>query len=167
MNRLEIETPLGSMLLAAKDEKLCGAWFVDQRHFPAMVSDWSSRSSQLLRLAEEQIHAFFNAELTDFSLPLEPRGTAFQRSVWEKLIGIGYAETCSYGQIAQSLSMPSAARAVGAAVGRNPLSLVVPCHRVVGSGGNLTGYAGGLERKQKLLALETWAVSATRPAKTA
>ncbi|HET7358409.1 MAG TPA: methylated-DNA--[protein]-cysteine S-methyltransferase [Nocardioidaceae bacterium] len=111
--------------------------------------------NSLLAEAVRQLRAYFARELKEFDLPLEPDGTPFQRRVWDELVKIGYGETASYGQIAKALGMTAAAsRAVGLANGRNPIPIVVPCHRVVGSDGKLTGYAGGLERKQVLLDLE-------------
>jgi methylated-DNA-[protein]-cysteine S-methyltransferase len=109
----------------------------------------------LLAEAVRQLRAYFARELKEFDLPLDPDGTPFQRRVWDELVKIGYGETASYGQIARALGMTAAAsRAVGLANGRNPIPIVVPCHRVVGSDGKLTGYAGGVERKQVLLDLE-------------
>ncbi|MEE4295219.1 MAG: methylated-DNA--[protein]-cysteine S-methyltransferase [Wenzhouxiangella sp.] len=166
MVRLEIETPLGSMLLAAGAEALCGAWFLGQRHFPRAAGEWKVSRSALLSSAEEQIQAYLEGELASFSLPLAWHGTAFQKAVWSQLLDIPYGGIQSYGQIANALDQPAASRAVGAAVGRNPLSLIVPCHRVIGADGKLTGYAGGLERKRKLLALEAKVASAVRPVKT-
>ena len=107
-----------------------------------------------LRAPREQLQAYAAGELSEFDLPLRPAGTAFQLRVWEELLSIEYGKTTSYGQIAQSLGRPTAGRAVGAAVGANPIGIVVPCHRVIGSNGALTGYAGGLENKIALLMLE-------------
>jgi methylated-DNA-[protein]-cysteine S-methyltransferase len=105
--------------------------------------------------AVEQLTAYFARDLKEFDLPLAPQGSDFQRRVWDALLEIGYGETASYGQIAHRLGMTNAAsRAVGAANGRNPIAIVIPCHRVIGANGTLTGYAGGLERKQTLLGLE-------------
>lgn len=154
MNRLNIETPLGPMLIAADPDGLLGSWFMNQRHFPAEARNWPVCRTDLLANAESQLHAYLAGERQTFDLPLAPRGTPFQRSVWELLRAIPYAESTTYGQIAASLGKPSAARAVGMAVGRNPWTLIVPCHRVVGSNGTLTGYAGGLERKQRLQDME-------------
>ena len=113
----------------------------------------------LLREAVRQLRAYFAGELKEFDLPLDPQGTAFQRSVWEQLRLVGYGETASYGEIARRLGMTTAAsRAVGLANGRNPIPIVVPCHRIVGANGTLTGYAGGVERKQVLLDLEQGAL---------
>ncbi|MEE4639035.1 MAG: methylated-DNA--[protein]-cysteine S-methyltransferase [Wenzhouxiangella sp.] len=154
MNRIKIETPLGPMLVAAGPEGLAGSWFVGQRHFPAEAVSWEHGRTDLLAEAETQLQAYLAGELKAFELRLAPRGTPFQRAVWDHLRTIPYAQSSSYGQIARALGRPSAARAVGTAVGRNPWTLIVPCHRVVGSNGALTGYAGGLARKRWLLALE-------------
>ena len=113
----------------------------------------------LLREAVRQLHAYFAGDLKEFELPLLPDGTGFQRRVWGELQRIGYGETASYGDVARRLGMsPAAARAVGLANGRNPIPVIVPCHRVVGAGGRLTGYAGGVTRKQLLLDLEQGAL---------
>ena len=101
-----------------------------------------------------ELNAYFSGWLHQFSIPLDLRGTLFQRQVWELLLGIPYGETCSYGYLARALGRPTAPRAVGQAIGSNPIAIVVPCHRVIGSNGKLTGYAGGLHRKQALLDLE-------------
>lgn len=142
------------MVLAAGPHGLAGAWFHEQRHFPTLALSWPQHRTTLLAKAEGEIKAYLAGQLTDLDLPLAPQGTPFQRTVWATLRIIPYGQSASYGQIARALGRPSAARAVGAAVGRNPLSLIVPCHRVVGSNGALTGYAGGLARKRWLLALE-------------
>ena len=154
MNRINIDTPLGPMMIAAGQEGLWGAWFLDQRHFPAEVESWPCRRSELLDRAKAQIEGYLAGELAVFDLPLAPRGTPFQRAVWEHLRAIPYGQSASYGLIARAMAQPSGARAVGMAVGRNPWSLIVPCHRVIASTGALTGYAGGLERKRRLLAME-------------
>lgn len=142
------------MVFAAGPDGLAGAWFRDQRHFPAEAQSWPRRRTELLANAELELKAYLAGELSDFDLPLAQQGTPFQRAVWEYLRSIPYGQSASYGQIARALGRPSAARAVGLAVGRNPWALIVPCHRVIGSNGDLTGYAGGLERKRWLLALE-------------
>jgi len=111
-------------------------------------------SNPLLRLAAEQLRAYFAGELRDFDLPLTMEGTEFQRRVWHALLDIPYGQTCSYSHIANVIGAPKAVRAVGAANGRNPIPIVVPCHRVIGASGSLTGYGGGLPLKKRLLALE-------------
>ena len=149
------DSPLGHMLLAATDTGLAGVWFIGQRHGPVDVEWREDASHPVLREAVGQLAAYFAGERTAFDLPLDLHaGTAFQRSVWQALRTIPAGETSSYGGLAARLGRPTASRAVGAAVGRNPISIVVPCHRVLGTGGALTGYAGGLERKTALLRLE-------------
>ena len=149
------ESPLGTMLLAATDQGLAGVWFVGQRHGPDSSGWREDPQHPVLREAVAQLAAYFAGERTAFDLPLDLQaGTAFQRSVWQELIAIPRGGTTSYAELGRRLGRPQAARAVGAAVGRNPISIVVPCHRVLGTGGALTGYAGGLERKTALLRLE-------------
>lgn len=149
-------TPLGPLLLAASPLGLSGAWFDGQKHWPADAGRWSADPAHaLLREAQAQLEAYFAGRLAAFDLPLDPRrGTPFQQTVWQALRDIPRGRTLSYGQLAARVGRPTAMRAVGAAVGRNPLSVFVPCHRVVGSAGALTGYAGGLSRKTALLRLE-------------
>lgn len=148
-------TPLGPLLLAADAEALIGAWFEGQRHFDGVAADWQhDPSAPWLQAAAEQLDAWFAGRRRDFDLPLAPRGTPFQRAVWAGLCDIGFGAHQGYGELAQRLGRPGAARAVGAATGRNPITLIVPCHRLLGRDGALTGYAGGLARKQALLAFE-------------
>ena len=149
------ESPLGPMLLAATDLGLAGLWFEGQRHGPD-TSGWREQPEHpVLRLATTQLDDYFAGRRLHFELPLDLQGgTPFQQSVWQALLSIPPGATTSYGALGQRIGKPTASRAVGAAVGRNPLSIVVPCHRVLGTGGALTGYAGGLERKSALLRLE-------------
>jgi len=154
MNCIEMDTPLGLMLIADRGDGLAGLWFADQRHLPAGMDAWPRTETALLASARDQLGEFFAGRLQRFDLPLAAAGTTFQQAVWRCLQTIPYGARTNYGRIAESLGKPSASRAVGMAVGRNPWSIVVPCHRVVGSDGQLTGYAGGLERKRWLLALE-------------
>ena len=149
-----IATPLGTLLLARTGRGLAGAWFEGQKHHPGPLTALRRPDDALLRRAAEQLHAYFAGERDGFDLPLDLHGTAFQRGVWQALLAIPPGATRSYGEVARALESPSALRAVGGAVGRNPLSVIVPCHRVLGSDGSLTGYAGGVERKRALLALE-------------
>ena len=158
--QMRIDSPLGPMLLARTEHGLAGAWFALQKHHPEPL-DAPERDDPLLCRAASQLGAFFASEAPAFDLPLDLLGTYFQRAVWAELLRIGRGATCSYGDIARRLGNPAACRAVGAAVGRNPISVIVPCHRVVGSSGKLTGYAGGLHRKTALLRLEA---GAGRPA---
>ena len=149
-------TQLGDVLLAARGMHLVGVWFDLQQHLPN-VSTWAQVSDHpVLAQAHQQLQQYFSGQRQQFELPLAFFcGTPFQQQVWSALQAIPYGHTVSYGELAQRVSRPSAVRAVGAAIGRNPLSLVIPCHRVVGANGALTGYAGGIARKQALLTLES------------
>ncbi len=150
-----IDTPLGPMVLAASPQGLNGAWFDGQRHQPDPTPWPQALHHPVLREAQQQLLAYFAGRRRHFALPLDlSGGSAFQQAVWQALLGIGPGATTSYGALAAALGSPRAVRALGAAVGRNPVSVIVPCHRVVGSGGALTGYAGGLPRKEALLRLE-------------
>jgi methylated-DNA-[protein]-cysteine S-methyltransferase len=153
---LHFDGPLGGMRLAASARGLCGVWFAGQRHGPDATGWPDDPRHPLLLAAQAQLTAYLRGERPGFDLPLDlaARGTAFQQAVWQALRAIPRGSTHSYAALAQAVGRPAAVRAVGAAVGRNPLSVVVPCHRVLGSDGSLTGYAGGLERKRALLALE-------------
>jgi methylated-DNA-[protein]-cysteine S-methyltransferase len=157
------QSPLGPMVLAATTQGLAGLWFEGQRHLPAQLTAestgqgvWPTNADHpVLRQAMQQLTDYFAGQRTQFDLPLDlTGGTAFQQSVWQALLAIPPGATASYGQISSRIGKPAAVRAVGAAVGRNPVSIIVPCHRVVGADGSLTGYAGGLDRKTALLALE-------------
>lgn len=149
------DSPLGRMLLAATDRGLAGVWFEGQRHGPDATGWREDASHPVLVQAVAQLQAYFAGERERFELPLDLQGgTPFQQSVWQALLAIPAGGTTSYAELGRRLGRPLAARAVGAAVGRNPVSIVVPCHRVLGTGGALTGYAGGLERKTALLRLE-------------
>jgi len=153
--RATFNSPLGTMTLAASTQGLCGVWFDGQQHQPDPRHWEVLPTHPVLQAAATQLAAYFAAQRARFTLPLDlSLGTPFQQSVWQRLQAIPYGVTQSYGEIARYLGQPAASRAVGAAVGRNPLSIIVPCHRVVGSNGALTGYAGGLERKIALLQLE-------------
>jgi methylated-DNA-[protein]-cysteine S-methyltransferase len=141
-----VETPIGPLLLSAEDGRLSAVAFAK--------GDGRTSTAPPFAEAEAQLHAYFAGELERFELPLAPHGTAFQHSVWNAVAEIPYGTTTSYSELAASIGRPSACRAVGAANGRNPLPVIIPCHRVVGAAGALTGYGGGLERKRLLLALE-------------
>ena len=149
-----IDTPLGPVRLARTARGLAGLWFEGQKHHPGELPAPHDGDDPLLREAAAQLQRYFAGTLTRFDLPLDLQGTPFQRSVWQALLRIPSGRTCSYGELARSIDAPAAVRAVGAAIGRNPASLVVPCHRVLGTDGALTGYAGGVDRKRALLALE-------------
>lgn len=165
--RTDISTPLGPMRLAATDHALVGAWFHDQRHAPdpELMARWTPDPHHpVLREAAQQLDDYFGSRRQVFDLPLDLSfGTPFQTAVWRGLCAIAAGHTLSYGELARRLNAANAVRAVGAAVGRNPLSVVVPCHRVLGARGGLTGYAGGLPRKQALLRLEATGRPAPRP----
>ncbi len=143
-----LKTPLGWLEIAASDGKLRHILFVQE-------PGHSASSDTVLTEAKQQLEQYFAGERTVFDLPLAPEGTDFQSKVWQALLTVPYGETCSYLDIAQQLGDSKAVRAVGAANGKNPLSIVVPCHRVIGKNGKLTGYAGGLSRKAWLLQLES------------
>ena len=152
-----LATPLGEMVLAADAQGLWGAWFADQRDAPDAqgVQTHLGIPSHFLAQAMDQISDYFAGARRHFELALHFKsGTLFQRRVWQALQGIGYGETCHYAAIATQAGHPKAVRAAGAAIGRNPLSIIVPCHRVVGRDGSLTGFSGGLHRKRALLDLE-------------
>ena len=155
MVRASYQSPLGPMIVAATDSGLAGLWFGGQRHLPDCTAWPQAPRHPLLLEAIAQLDDYFAGRRTRFDLPLDLQGgTEFQQSVWQALLAIPAGGTTSYGDISLRVGRPAAVRAVGAAVGRNPLSIVVPCHRVVGSNGALTGYAGGIERKSALLELE-------------
>ncbi|MES1161748.1 MAG: methylated-DNA--[protein]-cysteine S-methyltransferase [Rhizobacter sp.] len=149
-----INTPLGKLLLARTAKGLAGVWFEGQKHHPLPLEVARRPDDALLRRAADQLHDYFAGKPVVFDIPLDLQGTAFQRGVWKALLAIPGGQTRSYGEIAKTLGSAAAVRAVGGAVGRNPVSVIVPCHRVIGSDGSLTGYAGGVERKQALLKLE-------------
>ena len=148
-------SPLGPMIVAATARGLAGLWFEGQRHLPD-TSGWPQAPEHpVLVRAVSQLREYFAGRRTQFDLPLDLQGgTPFQQSVWQALLAIPAGGTASYGDLSRRVGRPSAVRAVGAAVGRNPVSIIVPCHRVLGRDGSLTGYAGGLERKSALLGLE-------------
>lgn len=148
-------TPLGPVTLAATDRGLAGLWFDGQKHHPG-DRDWPEAPGHpVLQAARTQLDDWFAGRRTAFDLPLDLAfGTPFQQRIWQALCAIPRGGRSTYGALGEAAGAPGSARAVGAAVGRNPVSIVVPCHRVLGSAGQLTGYAGGLDRKQSLLALE-------------
>ncbi|MGK3201995.1 methylated-DNA--[protein]-cysteine S-methyltransferase [Amycolatopsis sp. MEPSY49] len=149
-----VESPCGPLTLVAEGDALCGLYMHEQRHRPAQATFGSPGAVETFALAEIQLKEYFAGRRREFDLPLAFHGTPFQRSVWAALLDIPYGETASYGELAQLLGKPAAARAVGLANGKNPISIIVPCHRVIGSTGSLTGYGGGLERKRYLLDFE-------------
>jgi len=148
------ESPLGQMLLARTERGLAGVWFEGQKDHPGHLDAPVVPDDPLLSAAAAQLTDYFEGRTAHFDLPLDLHGTAFQRSVWQALLGIAAGGTRSYGDIAREVGSPRGVRAVGAAVGKNPVSVIVPCHRVLGTDGTLTGYAGGIDRKRALLVLE-------------
>lgn len=143
-------TPVGDYILATEEGALTGLYRVDQKHLPTTV-ELGARDDSIGDDVVEQLDEYFAGTRRGFDVPMAPRGTAFQRTVWEALMEIPYGETITYGELAASLGRPTAARAVGGATGRNRISIIVPCHRLVGSSGQLIGYAGGADTKQLLL----------------
>ena len=150
-----LESPIGDLtLVASPDDELVGLYMEQHRHRPALET-FGLRDDTILPKVADQLAEYFAGERTTFDVPLAPAGTAFQQEVWAALLNIPYGTTTTYGELAVALGKPlTASRAVGLANGKNPISIIVPCHRVVGSTGSLTGYGGGLPRKQQLLDLE-------------
>lgn len=151
-----VDSPLGPLTLVATDGVLSGLYMTDQRHRPP-ADALGVPDARPFTEAVRQLDAYFAGELTVFDLPLRMDGTPFRQRVWSALRDIPYGRTISYGQLAARIGNPAASRAVGLANGRNPIGIIVPCHRVVGASGSLTGYSGGLDRKRHLLALESGA----------
>lgn len=154
-----VSSPLGALLLVGDDVDgggvaLRGIYFDGAAHSTKAIPPGAREDAGAFAHVIEQLDAYFEGERTSFDLPLAPQGTTFQREVWRALAAIPYGETTTYAAIATAIGKPRAVRAVGAANGRNPLSIVVPCHRVIGRDGTLTGYAGGIANKRALLALE-------------
>lgn len=158
-----VDSPIGPLTLVAADGRITGLYMDAQRYRPGeeVVGSAGEPTAEPFASAADQLARYFAGKLTEFDLPLAPDGTQFQRAVWAALQQIPYGETWSYGQLASKIGNPAAVRAVGLANGRNPIAVVVPCHRVIGADGNLTGYGGGLDRKRYLLDLEASAVSLT------
>jgi len=155
MKFTEMNSPLGRLTLAASLHGLAGVYFEDHRHFKGMEGWQADDEHEVLDLTKQQLAEFFAGNLTVFDLPLDlSAGTAFQQQVWRALQTIPFGTTLSYGDLAKQIANPRAVRAVGAANGRNPLSIIIPCHRVIATSGALTGYAGGLKNKQILLKFE-------------
>jgi len=151
-----VDSPIGPLTLVADGDALACLYMEIHRHAPGFeeYGPEDPGDSVVLKEAERQLAEYFAGERTDFELPLAAEGTPFQRRVWAALCDIPYGETISYGELARRIGQPTASRAVGLANGKNPISIVVPCHRVIGSSGKLIGYGGGLDRKQTLLELE-------------
>ncbi len=153
MRYTTLDTPLGRLLLVGDGEAIRWIDLPNARRPAVIAADWRSAPDAFVE-ARRQFGAYFSGTLRQFDLPLDPRGTPFQRRVWSELARIPYAQTISYAELARRIGNPNASRAVGLANGRNPLSIIVPCHRVIGANGSLTGYGGGLAAKEYLLAHE-------------
>ena len=153
MNYETIDTPIGPITLVGDGNALSMVGLPESRRPLAIQANWKREPSSFVE-AKRQFAAYFAGELIEFDLPLAPRGTTFQLGVWKALCTIPYAATISYAELARRIGNPKASRAVGLANGANPLSIIVPCHRVIGANGSLTGYGGGLKAKQILLELE-------------
>ena len=149
-----IASPLGEILLARTAAGLAGLWFAGQKDHPGTLAAPEDGGDPLLAAVERQLAEYWLGKRREFDVPLDLLGTLFQRTVWEALLRVPLGATLSYRNIAEQVGSIAATRAVGAAVGRNPVSIIVPCHRIIGTSGSLTGYAGGLERKVALLQLE-------------
>ena len=149
------DSPHGGMLIAASENGITGVYFERQKYWPARRDGWQHAPSNVhLRKAKKQLAEYFAGKRREFTFPLDLRGTDFQRACWRALLAIPYGETRSYADVARAVGKPNAFRAVGMANNRNPLAIVVPCHRVIASDGTLCGYGGGLDVKRKLLELE-------------
>ena len=149
------QSPHGRMLLVADDNALTSVSFAGQKYAPRIAKDWRrGRSHAPLLKAKRELAEYFAGRRKRFSVRLAPRGTPFQRKVWKAIAGVGFGKTIAYAELARRAGRPGSARAAGAATGRNPIGVIVPCHRIVGSNGSLTGYAGGLAKKRALLELE-------------
>jgi len=149
-----MESPIGPLAIAGDDAGLRFIFFHADKPASRPQPDWQESNRGVVRETIRQLKAYFSRDLIRFDLPLSPDGTPFQLSVWRELKRIPYGEVISYGELARRIGKPKASRAVGAANGANPIPIVVPCHRVIGSNGSLTGFGGGLPIKEKLLALE-------------
>ena len=149
------QSPLGPVIVIANDEGIWSIDFVNAKYAKRIGADWVEDPKHP-QLAEyfRQLAEYFAGKRREFDLPLAPRGTSFQERVWQEIARVPYGKTISYGELAKRAGAPGQARAAGAATGRNPVGVVIPCHRIVGADGSLTGYAGGLDRKQQLLELE-------------
>ena len=153
------ESSLGQILLTASESALTGLHFVGEKYYPGISPTWRQNENfALIRLSMIQLDEYFSGKRKSFDIAVAPQGTEFQRRVWKTLTALPYGEMATYGELARRVGNPNAVRAVGAANGRTPISIVIPCHRVIGADGSLTGYAGGLARKAALLRLEAAAV---------
>lgn len=150
-----LESPIGRLLLTSDGTSLTGLYMEPHRHGPTSTEGWMRDDEAApFPTARKQLEAYFAGELQEFDVPLAPQGTPFQQRVWNELCNIPFGQTWSYGELARRIGQPTASRAVGLANGKNPISVIVPCHRVIGANGKLVGYGGGLDRKSTLLQLE-------------
>ncbi len=150
-----VDSPIQPLLLTSDGVHLTGVFMTPHTHGPTVGDDWIEDGEiAVLVAARDQLRAYFAGERLEFDLPLKPHGSPFQALVWQELTRIPYGTTISYGELARRIGNPNASRAVGLANGRNPISIIVPCHRVIGANGTLTGYGGGIERKAALLEFE-------------
>ena len=148
-------SPVGELTIASDGESIVGLWLEGQKYFSATLNgEVTEKELPVFDEARRWLDIYFSGREPQFMLPLAPRGSEFRRAVWDELLRIPYGETATYGDIAKRLGGKSSARAVGGAVGHNPISIIIPCHRVVGANGSLTGYAGGVDKKIKLLEIE-------------
>ena len=145
-----LDTPLGTLQIEATERGLCGIWLPSR----SINQGPTPGKNRVISLAKQELNAYFAGDLTTFSVPLDWQGTRFQESVWQALLAVPYGKTVTYGDVARAIGRPRSSRPVGGAVGKNPLPIIVPCHRVIGSDGSLTGFTGGLDIKVRLLALE-------------
>jgi len=153
---MDYKSPIGNMLIVSDSEAICGVWFYGQKHFLSSISGDIVENDDLaiFRKIKDWLDDYFNGLNPDIDFKLKPKGSEFRKKVWKMLSEIPYGETSTYGEIASKISPEMSAQAVGGAVGHNPISILIPCHRVLGSNGNLTGYAAGIEKKAALLKLE-------------
>lgn len=160
-----VDTPLGPMTAAAENDALIGLWFIGQKHYPAVTAGWSCQPDHpIFKALKLSLSSFFYGRNDGTEVPLAPQGTPFQMAVWAALLRIPYGETVTYGEIAKEIAHAAglrsmSAQAVGGGVGHNPISILIPCHRVLGFNKSLTGYAGGLDKKEALLRLERGTIS--------
>jgi len=151
----QFDTPHGTMLVTATPKGLAGVYFKGQKHFPKKREWRRDARHPMLRRARRELAEYFAGKRKRFDVPLDPQGTVFQRKIWKAISSVSFGRTLTYSEIAKRAGHAGSARAAGAATGRNPISVIVPCHRIMGSDGSLTGYAGGLNRKRALLRLES------------
>jgi methylated-DNA-[protein]-cysteine S-methyltransferase len=150
-----LKSPLGDVTLVANETELTGLYFVNHRHMPESKAGWTlNKKHPVLQKAEKELTEYFAGKRDTFTVPFNLGGTPFQKRIWKEIATIPFGKTISYSELAKKAGAPKAVRAAGAATGRNPVSVIVPCHRVMGKNNSMTGYGGGLERKQRLLALE-------------